>query len=171
VLTFVLGGMRSGKSEIAEQLAAASGAPVTVIATARRSAADTEFTARIDRHRARRPPEWTTIEVNSDLPRVLGECPGTVLVDTLGTYVAGAPDFCIDSDELCRALRARHGDTIVVSDEVGLAVHPATEAGRSFADALGECNRAVSTVADRVLLVVAGRTLELGPASLSDTDA
>ena len=50
---------------------------------------------------------------------------------------------------------------MVVSEEVGLGVHPPTEVGRRFADALGSLNRAVADVADRVLLVVAGRVLPL----------
>jgi len=51
----------------------------------------------------------------------------------------------------------------VVSEEVGLGVHPATEDGRRFRDALGELNQSVAAVADEVLLVVAGRTLRLDP--------
>ena len=52
---------------------------------------------------------------------------------------------------------------MVVSDEVGLAVHPSTEKGRLFHDALGALNQAVSVAADRVYLVVAGRPLALPP--------
>ena len=55
----------------------------------------------------------------------------------------------------------RTGDTVVVSEEVGLSVHPTTEAGRRFVDVLGEVNRAVGDAADRVLLVVAGRVVPL----------
>jgi adenosyl cobinamide kinase/adenosyl cobinamide phosphate guanylyltransferase len=47
---------------------------------------------------------------------------------------------------------------------VGLGVHTPTEAGRRFADALGEINRAVADMADEVLLVVAGRVLPLARA-------
>jgi adenosyl cobinamide kinase/adenosyl cobinamide phosphate guanylyltransferase len=62
---------------------------------------------------------------------------------------------------LCDALRARAGDAVLVSEEVGLGVHPSSEAGRRFRDALGALNVAVAEVADEVLLVVAGRVLPL----------
>ena len=49
----------------------------------------------------------------------------------------------------------------MVSEEVGLGVHPSTDAGRAFRDILGTVNRAVADVADEVLLVIAGRVLPL----------
>jgi adenosylcobinamide kinase / adenosylcobinamide-phosphate guanylyltransferase len=42
-------------------------------------------------------------------------------------------------------------------------VHPATQAGRRFRDALGTLNQAVAAVADEALFVVAGRILRLDP--------
>jgi len=116
---------------------------------------------RVAAHRARRPSTWNTIEA-SDLVGVLSSVVGTVLVDSLTTWVAGAAGFEADIDALCRALSSRSGDTVVVSDEVGLGVHPSTEVGRAFRDALGLVNQAVAAVADEVLLVVAGRALVLG---------
>jgi adenosyl cobinamide kinase/adenosyl cobinamide phosphate guanylyltransferase len=66
-----------------------------------------------------------------------------------------------DAAALCAAMTGRGADTVVVSEEVGLGVHPATEEGRRFRDALGTLNQAVAAVADEVLLVVAGRILRL----------
>src|SRR5262249_26330375 len=66
-----------------------------------------------------------------------------------------------DIDGLVQALVTRRGDTVVVSEEVGLGVHPVSEVGRLFADRLGEANRRVAEVADRCILVVAGRIIEL----------
>ena len=159
MIVLVLGGTRSGKSEIAERIAARDGAPVTYIATARVD--DTSFAERIAAHRARRPATWTTIERPIDLAAQVRATGGTVLVDSLGTWVA-AHDFEPDVGALCDALAARRGLTVLVSEEVGLGVHAPTEIGLRFADAVGECNRRVAAVADRVLLAVAGRTLELG---------
>ena len=92
---------------------------------------------------------------------------GTVLVDSLGPWVSSSTDMEVDADALCAALVERHGDTVVVSEEVGLSVHPSTAAGRRFRDVLGLVNQAVAARADEVLLVVAGRTLRLaGPSRL-----
>ena len=70
-------------------------------------------------------------------------------------------DVDADTDALCHALTHRDGPTVVVSEEVGLGVHPSTDVGRAFRDALGTVNRAVADVADEVLLVIAGRVLPL----------
>jgi adenosyl cobinamide kinase/adenosyl cobinamide phosphate guanylyltransferase len=161
MITLVLGGTRSGKSEVAESLAARSGGRVAYVATG--TATDPDMAARIAAHRSRRPASWSTVEAGVDLPAVLAGLPGVVLLDSLGTWVAAHPDLAPDGDALCRALAARPADTVVVSEEVGLGVHPPTEAGRRFADALGTLNRQVAAVAGDVLLVVAGRTLALPP--------
>ncbi len=162
MIVLVLGGARSGKSAAAERRAAdlAGGAPVTVVATA--VVADDDMAARVAAHRARRPSTWSTLETGGDLVEAVGSCHGVALVDALGTWVAAAPDLSVDADGLCAALAGRDGDSVVVSEEVGLGVHPSSEAGRRFRDALGLVNQAVAAVADEVLLVVAGRTLALG---------
>ena len=164
-VTLVLGGTRSGKSTVAEQLAtelaSRGGGTVTYVATA--SVTDEEMARRVAAHQARRPAAWSTVELASstELPAVLAHLDGSVLVDSLGTWVASAPDLEVDAQALVHALQVRSGSTVLVSEEVGLAVHPATAVGRAFVDALGHLNQTVAAVAERVLLVVAGRTLEL----------
>jgi len=160
VIVLVLGGARSGKSAYAERRAASLPKPVSYVATACVDG-DADLAARVDEHRARRPDSWTTIEAGPDLPDVLLATRGTVVLDALGPWVAAAPRFGVDTAELCDALAGRDGDTVVVSEEVGLGVHPSTAAGQQFRDVLGELNQAVATVADEVVLVVAGRSLRL----------
>jgi adenosylcobinamide kinase/adenosylcobinamide-phosphate guanylyltransferase len=177
MIVVVLGGARSGKSELAERriAALADAVPVTYVATARPSSAtpgratdadaavgDPDWEARIARHRARRPSHWTTVDAGPDLAALLLATDGPVLLDSLGPWVAGRLDSAIDAPALAAALVDRSGDTVVVSDEVGLAVHPPTAVGRRFTDALGTVNQAVAAVADEAWLVVAGRALALG---------
>jgi adenosylcobinamide kinase/adenosylcobinamide-phosphate guanylyltransferase len=176
-ITLVLGGARSGKSEIAEALAASADPPVTYLATARLvetlvlagdTVEDPEWAERVALHRARRPPSWTTVEVaekvGGNLVEALAESAGTVLIDSLGGWVAGTPCFEVDVEGLVAVLRARTGRTIIVAEEVGLGVHPSTQAGGRFRDSLGRANRRVAAVSDEVLLVVAGCVLHLDPA-------
>jgi adenosylcobinamide kinase/adenosylcobinamide-phosphate guanylyltransferase len=162
MITIVLGGTRSGKSEVAERIASKLPAPITYVATAS-VRDDPDLEARVALHRARRPDDWRTIEATGDLPQVLVALEGTALVDSIGTWIAGVHDFAVDIDALCDACRNRVGDTVLVAEEVGLAVHPPTEIGRRFVDVIGECNRQLASIADRALLVVAGRSVELEP--------
>ncbi len=143
------------------RLAAGLPPPVTYVATT--VAADEEMAGRIAAHRARRRATWTTVEVGQgeDLGAVLRSLPGTALVDSLGAWLAGTASFAVDGERLCDELTGRAGDTVLVTDEVGLGVHPSSELGRRFRDELGALNRMVAAVADEVLLVVAGRVLPL----------
>ncbi len=162
MITLVLGGARSGKSEVAERIAARLPAPITYLATLV-PGNDPDLAARIDAHRARRPAGWRTVEAGAELPALLRSVPGPVLLDGLGPWVAASAGMIVDTVAFRATLAGRGADTVVVSEEVGLGVHPATEDGRRFRDALGELNQSVAAVADEVLLVVAGRTLRLDP--------
>jgi adenosylcobinamide kinase/adenosylcobinamide-phosphate guanylyltransferase len=169
-ITLVLGGARSGKSEVAERLALAFDPPVTYVATGSAPAGDEDWARRVERHRGRRPPDWLTVEVepSDDLGSVLTLVTGGVLLDSVGTWLAGRPDLGAggaEADAFRDGLVARRSagyPTIVVSEEVGLGVHPSSSVGRIFRDALGTVNRQIADVADAVLLVVAGRVLALG---------
>ena len=170
MIVLVLGGTRSGKTAVAQRIAAALPAPVTYVATG--VVTDDGMAARVAAHRAARPAGWTTCEVGpgDDLPAAVRAVEGTVLVDSLGTWVAGwwredgrpAPQGARAAGEaLAGALAARAGDAVAVGEEVGLSVHPVAASGRWFVDALGEVNEALAARADHVLLVVAGRVLAL----------
>jgi adenosylcobinamide kinase/adenosylcobinamide-phosphate guanylyltransferase len=176
-LTLVLGPRRSGKSRVAEALAAAGGAPVVVLAPL--TVTDEEMAARVAAHRAARPSGWTTVE-QVDVVGALRDAPGgaTVLLDSLGTWVsetlwrAGALEEGADGAEaaarirseaaaLAACARARAGATIVVAEEAGWGPVPPSGATRLWLDVLGDAAQALSAAAERALLVVAGRAVEL----------
>lgn len=161
MIRLVLGGTRSGKSEVAESLVPPG--PATYVATG--VVTDDDMARRIAAHRDRRRAQWTTVEAGPGdvVGAVAGAAPGPVLVDSLGSWVAASPEMRVDGPRLCEAAAARASNVVIVSEEVGLGVHPHTEAGRLFCDRLGELNRLVASAAGEVLLVVAGRVLRLGP--------
>jgi len=164
VIILVLGGARSGKSALAERLAG-DGPSDEIVYVATSPVADADMVERVAAHRTRRPPSWATVECGPDLDLVACAAAlnpsATLVVESLTAWVAGAAAFSVDVAGLCEALCARPGLSIVVSDEVGMGVHPSSEAGRRFRDGLGSANQAVAAVAGEVLLVVAGRMLRL----------
>lgn len=160
MITLVLGGTRSGKSAVAEGLLVTTNNSVTYLATAE-AGTDQDLLDRVAQHQRRRPHEWTTIECGADLVAALTRIEGAILIDSLGTWLAGWRDFKVDTGALIEALSQCSSDVVIVSDEVGLGVHPSSDVGRAFRDALGSLNQSVAERADRVLLVVAGQVLTL----------
>ena len=163
-LTFLVGGARSGKSSFAVELGMRHDGEVVFVASAER--VDADMTTRIDRHRAERP-HWTTIEEPTDLAAAVDRAgdDALVIVDCVTVWVGNLlhHEHHVESrvDALLAALARRRGPAVVVSNEVGMGVHPATELGRRFRDELGTVNRRISAQADRALLLVAGRALAL----------
>ena len=164
----LLGGARSGKSDLAVRRARATGLPVTIVVTG--AASDEEMAERIRRHRRERPPEWTTVEETLDLAAAVTEAPGghCLVVDCLSLWVSNLLAAGHDEDtvraaaeEAAAAAARRAGPTIAVTNEVGLGLVPMHPVGRMYRDALGRANTAWSLAADRAWLVVAGRLLPL----------
>jgi adenosylcobinamide kinase/adenosylcobinamide-phosphate guanylyltransferase len=169
-VTLVLGGVRSGKSRFAQQIAERS-EHVTFIATAE-SRGDAEMHRKIARHRADRPAAWPTIEEPLHLASSITAASQTsdaVLIDCLTLFAANlleahadhAPALQANIDSLCAALKNPLCNIILVSNEVGSGVVPAYASGRRFRDLVGEINQRVAAVADTVLLLVAGLPLAL----------
>lgn len=164
--TLVLGGARSGKSDLALRLAEDSGCPVTFIATA--TAGDQEMSMRIDRHRDTRPGGWSTLEAPVDLCAALRSVPAGdfVIVDCLTLWVSNLLGAGHAPDEVARiagdaAQVMASRDGVVVSNEVGLGIVPANALARTYRDALGAVNRIFADTSERSMLMVAGRVLEL----------
>ncbi len=180
MLTLVLGGARSGKSTLAVawgRVHAEAGGDVQILATA--PSDDTSLAERVARHRAERPG-WPTIEEPIELAAALAglAADDMVIVDCLTLWVSnlmargdGIDAIVKASDQFAAAAHERSGPTVVISNEVGMGVHPATELGRDYRDTLGLVNQRVSTLADRAAFLVAGRVLELGDQLASSTPA
>ena len=161
-LTFLLGGARSGKSALAVDLARVWGGAVTVIATA--EPGDNEMAERIQAHRDSRPTEWTTVEEPFELASAIerAAADAAVVVDCISLWVANVLDEDVDArNEAAVAAALRRERAIVVSNEVGLGIVPASELGRRYRDVLGRVNARWASAADEAVFVVAGKMLRL----------
>lgn len=169
-VTLLVGGARSGKSTLAVELGCAHPGDVVFVATARLGDGDDtdhDLAARVARHRAERPAHWTTVDT-TDVPGALAEAPdhSLVIVDCVTLWVADALlDPARDPEAEARALgamlAARAAPTVLVSNEVGLGVHPSSALGRDYRDVLGRVNTTLAAHADRTLFLVAGRAVAL----------
>ncbi|MFI5817852.1 bifunctional adenosylcobinamide kinase/adenosylcobinamide-phosphate guanylyltransferase [Streptomyces rishiriensis] len=174
--TMVLGGARSGKSVEAERrLESFPG--VLYVATGGARGGDTEWASRVAAHRERRPGSWRTTET-CDLAPLLVQEGAPLLIDCLSLWLTdvmdsvGAWDDAVWADggeralrsrvaELAEAVRSARRTVVLVSNEVGSGIVPATASGRRYRDELGRLNAAVADECEQVVLVVSGQALVL----------
>jgi len=177
VRTLVLGPASSGKSALAEDLFAAEPAVVYAATGPRPGPGDEAWAHRVAVHRERRPPWWVTQE-GPDLPALLSTPGPPLLVDSLGTWVAGTMDSAgawndapgwreqVEDavDAVVRAWRQSRRRVVAVGEEVGWGVVPAEPGTAAFREVLSSLAQRLADASEQVLLVVAGRSVELGPA-------
>ncbi|MCG8669642.1 MAG: bifunctional adenosylcobinamide kinase/adenosylcobinamide-phosphate guanylyltransferase [Pseudomonadales bacterium] len=164
----ILGGARSGKSKLAESLAATTNLPVTYIATA--TAGDQEMQSRITHHQQQRPSSWNLIEEPLDLAKAIkscGEGPRCILVDCLTLWVSNLlmkqdPNvFDAAKESFLKTLEESQQSIILVSNETGMGVIPMGEITRQFVDESGRLHQAIGEIADNVTLTMAGLPMPL----------
>ncbi len=168
-IILVIGGQRSGKSELAEKLTLQASPSPVYIATCR--PLDEEMERRVETHRKRREGQgWTTVE--SETLAGAGLVSGrSVLIDS-ATMLASNAFFAANEDD-AEALRTVIDDfdrfveqshdslIVVVSDEIGLGGVSGNIMTRRFADMIGLFNRHIAEAAVSVYLTVAGIPLQI----------
>jgi len=169
-ISLIGGGVRSGKSTFAVELGESLGERRAFLATARPS--DDEMKARIDRHQQDRRGAFTTIEAPLALAETLASLEGfdVVVVDCLTLWLSNlllAP-LPVDAilarvDAVVEALAARRFHAVLVTNEVGMSVHPPTPLGRAFVEVCGFAHQRFARAADDVYLAVLGTVIRLDP--------
>lgn len=166
MLVFVTGGMRSGKSNYAQERALSLSTEPVYVATAR--IWDEDFAARVKRHQDDRGQEWTTYEAYRNLNTLPLEG-RVVVIDCVTLWLT---NFFMDFDndiDLCLAefkmeldkLLGLSGTFIIISNELGMGMHADTAIGRQFADLQGWANQYVAKKADEAVFMVSGLPLSL----------
>jgi adenosylcobinamide kinase/adenosylcobinamide-phosphate guanylyltransferase len=170
-LILILGGVRSGKSRYAQQIAGDIGKRVLFLATA--EAGDDEMKHRIAKHKSSRPESWRTIEEQMDIAGALRKNAAradAVIIDCVTVWLSNQlmhneklseKEMTMGIDRLIDSYE--HGDAtyIIVSGEVGMGIVPEHPLGRIFRDYLGLANQRLAGRADRVVLMVAGIPVDL----------
>lgn len=183
-LILVLGGVRSGKSHFAQELAKElAGDQVLFVATA--EARDGEMSRRIDLHRQSRPQAWRTLERTLQVGATLANeeaLPPVVLLDCLTLLVSNVllqencdleqieQDLHAEMKALVELVRKQRTCLIVVSGEVGMGVVPESSLGRRFRDLLGFANQALATEAQAAYFMIAGQAVNVTKLSSSVQD-
>lgn len=172
--TFLLGGARSGKSDLAVELGKAWSGAVVFAATA--EPLDDDMADRIVRHQTDRPDSWGLIEAPLLNAGDIAEIdPAALLIVDCVTLLASNLMMAEKSNTqiedhisvLAHALVSRTAPTIVISNEVGLGVHPETELGRRYRGVLGRANKRLASRAETTLFAAAGMVTPLAPVDIS----
>ena len=166
-LISITGPTRSGKSKFAEFLITEQDT-VTYIATSRPRPNDPDWQKRIDLHRKRRPDGWTLIEHPKDICKAIESINEneSILIDSLGGLVEQHliedddqwDDFqikflnCLSEDNLC---------IVVVCEEVGWGIVPATPIGHLFRERHSTLNSLISRQSGKRWLAVNGTAIDL----------
>lgn len=161
MITFIIGGARSGKSSFAVSEALKLKGRKAYIASA--DALDGEMKERIKKHKKDRGDGWDTYEEPIRISEVLKKIEGqysVILLDCLTLWLSNlmmnGKSIEKEIKLLCSTLHAAPCTLFVVSNEVGMGIVPENEMARRFRDMAGMLNQRVAEIADEVYLVVAG---------------
>jgi adenosylcobinamide kinase / adenosylcobinamide-phosphate guanylyltransferase len=167
-LILVLGGAASGKSQAALDLADHVG-PRAFVATGQ--ALDREMKLKIERHQAARSSDWDTVEVPVDVAKWFidnGQSYQAIVLDCLTLWLSNMRGRRLRDEavyhattSLLHAIRKSRAFVVIVSNELGLGLVPATKAVRGFRDVAGRVNQLVAAEADEVYLTISGLPLRL----------
>ena len=161
MIYYITGGERSGKSSYAQNLALQLTNTPIYLATSR--VWDEDHRKRIDRHINDRDDRWQSLEEEKELAKVIPEN-SVVVIDCVTLWLT---NYFVDTKndiETSLSLAKKEFDTllhcnatlIIISNEIGMGVHAATEIGRKFTELQGWMNQYIAKHADKAILMVSG---------------
>ena len=164
-IILITGGQRSGKSSQAERLALSLSDNPAYVATAH--VWDDEFRERVRRHQERRGPQWTNIEEEKYLSR--HDLTGRVaVIDCVTLWLTNFFFESQDVDATLQAVKeefdrftAQDATFIIVTNEIGSGGVSVDAVQRRFTDLQGWMNQYIASLADEVILMVAGIPLRV----------
>lgn len=170
-ITLITGGVRSGKSARALELARSRcEGKKAFLATAQTF--DEEMKRRVKAHRKERGGEFETLEETLELGQCLELHAGRfelVVLDCLGMWVNNllylygphSPEVEQKLNDFVKVLTDCPTELIIVTNEAGMGIVPENPIARAFAEILGRLNQQVQQLSQEVILMVSGQPLYL----------
>lgn len=183
-IILIQGGARSGKSTFGEMIAQKIGG-LDVIYLASGVATDAEMKLRIKKHQKQRPSAWKTKEEAYDISTYLTkvETEKTILFDCLTTYISNLmfknedleflqleANIIAEIEKILVRAKNKNLNLIIVHNESGKGVVPASKMGREFRDISGRAARTVAQAAAEVYLVQSGLPLAIKKEGLKNIE-
>jgi adenosylcobinamide kinase/adenosylcobinamide-phosphate guanylyltransferase len=163
MIYFITGGTRSGKSSYAQKAALQLNDRPIYIATSKVTSNDKEFTQRVERHKSDRDGRWTTYEAPlyvSKLPLIgnviVLDCVTLWLTNFFSLHKMDAELSLESIRKEIDALQNIAATFFIVSNEIGMGIHPDTLIGRKFTDLQGFANQYIASKASKVILMISG---------------
>ncbi len=166
-LISITGPTKSGKSKLAEFLITEQD-PVTYIATSKPRPHDPDWQKRISVHRKRRPDSWSLIEYPKDICKTIESINGnqSILIDSIGGLVE--QHLILDDDQwnnfqinFLNCLSEANLCVVVVSEEVGWGIVPASQIGYLFRERHCSLTSLINRQSKKRWLAVNGTAIEL----------
>jgi adenosylcobinamide kinase / adenosylcobinamide-phosphate guanylyltransferase len=161
--TLFLGGIKSGKSRLAEDyiLSQANQKPYYLATT---EFMDDEMRQRITVHQQRRVGHFITVEEPVQLVHALRNCLEPVLIECISMWLNNMLYHQYDEEqilqELTAALSLPH-QMVFVQNEVGLGVIADNPLARQYIDISGKASQLLASHCERVFFCCAGLSLQL----------
>ena len=162
----VTGGIKSGKSSYALELADKYKGEKIFLATAR--AFDDEMAEKIERHKAERSDSYKTIEEPIKIGKIISEVSSTLLViDCITIWLSNLffetepEQRNIYVNEFLESIKNFNGEIIIVTNEVGSGIIPENKISREYQSELGKLNQEIAKLCDEVYLLVSGVAVKI----------
>ena len=122
---------------------------------------------KVDKHKQERNETWKNIEEPINIAEIIkkNNSDNIVLLDCISMWLANLLLKELDIEkhtaELINTLKSTKSDIIIVSNEVGRSLVSENKLSRKFQNEQGLLNQKITSVANKVDLVIAGLTLNL----------
>lgn len=172
MITFVLGGAKSGKTKWALKYAENLVGFKNYYYLATATPLDEEMREKIEQHKKERPSFWEVIEEPLNISFHFGRLRNTssvILLDCLTLWVSNLMHYGKGFEEevetfieILKKYKSHEKDwVILVSNEVGLGIVPEGRLAREFREKAGLLHQKIAEIADEVYFIVAGLPLLL----------